>query len=232
MNIEVLKHQLIISCQALPEEPLYSSFIMSKMALAADLAGAAGIRANSISDISAIKKEVNLPIIGIIKKDYEGSNVYITATKKEIDDLACIGPEIIAMDATNQRRPKESLEELVIHCRANYPNILLMADISNFEEAYNAEVLGFDFISTTLFGYTPYTLNKKIEENDFQFVKELVNKLNTPIIAEGNINTPLKVKRVLEIGVFSVVVGGAITRPQLIAKDFVNATLEFKKEVE
>lgn len=231
MDINTIKHKLIISCQALPDEPLHSSFIMSKMALAAQSAGASGIRANSVADILAIKKEVNLPIIGIIKRDYKNSEVYITATSKEIDELASAEPEIIAMDATFQKRPQESLENLVTYCKKKYPNILLMADISTLEEAINAEKIGFDFVGTTLLGYTSYTKEQRIEENDFQFIKNIIKNVKIPIIAEGNINTPAKVKRVLELGVFSVVVGSAITRPQLIAKDFVKATNHLEGEI-
>ncbi len=103
--LDKIKGRLIVSCQALEDEPLHDSYIMSKMAFAAKLGGASGIRANSVKDIRAIKKEVDLPIIGIIKKDYPGSGVYITATEKEVDDLYQEGVDIIAFDATKQVRP-------------------------------------------------------------------------------------------------------------------------------
>lgn len=78
-----IKKGLVVSCQALENEPLHSSFIMSKLALAAKEGGASGIRANSKEDILAIKQEVDLPVIGIVKRDYEDSEIYITATKKK-----------------------------------------------------------------------------------------------------------------------------------------------------
>ena len=96
-----IQNNLIVSCQALEDEPLHSSYIMSKMALAAKMGGAKGIRANSVEDIRAIKKEVDLPIIGIIKKDYDGTDIYITTTMKEVDALVEVGVDIIAMDATS-----------------------------------------------------------------------------------------------------------------------------------
>ena len=102
----MLPQGLIVSCQALPDEPLHSSFIMSKMALAASQAGAKGIRANTKEDIIAIKEEIDLPVIGIVKRDYEGSKVFITATSKEVDELIESGCEVIALDATKQERPK------------------------------------------------------------------------------------------------------------------------------
>lgn len=104
-KVEQLKGKLIVSCQALPHEPLHSSFIMGRMALAAKEGGAFGIRANTKEDIKEIQSQVDLPIIGIVKRDYEDSGVYITPTMKEIDELMEVKPEIIAVDATGAVRP-------------------------------------------------------------------------------------------------------------------------------
>ena len=92
---EQLKGNLIVSCQALEDEPLHSSFIMGRMAVAAMQGGASGIRANSVADIKEIKKLVELPIIGIIKRDYEDSDVFITATMKEIDELMTVNLKLL-----------------------------------------------------------------------------------------------------------------------------------------
>ncbi|MCF1620485.1 N-acetylmannosamine-6-phosphate 2-epimerase [Tetragenococcus koreensis] len=222
---EQIKHNLIVSCQALDDEPLHSSFIMSRMALAARQGGAKGLRANSVEDIKEIKKLVDLPVIGIIKRDYKESDVFITATIKEVDELMTVEPEIIAVDATYSRRPNnETLDEFYQAIRSSYPKVALMADCSTFEEMKKADQLGFDFIGTTLVGYTKQSKGNKIEADDFSLIKKAVKELNTPIIAEGNIDTPAKTKRVLDIGVYSVVVGSAITRPQLITEKFVAAT--------
>ena len=215
-----LPKNLIVSCQALEDEPLHSSYIMSKMALAAYQGGAKGIRANSKKDIIEIKKEVDLPVIGIVKRDYTGSDVYITATTKEIDELIESGCEVIAMDATTSRRPEKSLEELVSYVREKDSNVELMADIATVEEAVIAERLGFDYIGTTLHGYTHDTKGKKVYENDFAFLKEVMNAVEKPVIAEGNVATPEMLKRVFELGVYSAVVGGAITRPKDITSKF------------
>ncbi|WP_214269686.1 N-acetylmannosamine-6-phosphate 2-epimerase [Mammaliicoccus lentus] len=217
----MLPQGLIVSCQALPEEPLHSSFIMSKMALAAYQGGAKGIRANTKEDIIAIKQEVDLPVIGIVKRDYEGSNVFITATTKEVDELIESGCEVIALDATKQERPKESLEEIVQYIRDNAPNVEIMADISDLDEAINADKLGFDYVGTTLRGYTSYTKGHVLYENDFQFLKDVLNKVEAKVIAEGNVVTPEMLKRVMDLGVHCTVVGGAITRPLEITKRFI-----------
>lgn len=223
--MEELRHKLIVSCQALPDEPLHSDFIMARMAVAAKEGGASGIRANSVVDIAAIQKAVDLPIIGIIKRDYEGADVYITATMKEVDELMTVRPDIIAIDATTSTRPNgESLKEFFQKVKEKYPDQLWMADCSTIDEMLTADQLGFDYIGTTLVGYTKQSQGDKIESNDFEIIRKALSKLSHPLIAEGNIDTPDKVHRVLELGAYSVVVGSAITRPQLITKKFVEAT--------
>lgn len=220
-KVEKLKGKLIVSCQALAHEPLHSSFIMGRMALAAKEGGAYGIRANTKEDIAEIQTQVDLPIIGIVKRDYEDSKVYITPTMKEIDELMEVKPEIIAVDATQDLRPGgKTLDQFYEEIRNKYPDQLLMADCSTVEEALHADKLGFDFIGTTLVGYTDQSRGMKIEENDFEIIREIVANVEHLVIAEGNINTPQKAKRVIELGAFSVVVGSIITRPQLITKSF------------
>ena len=226
-SIESVFHKLIVSCQALPEEPLHSSFIMGRMAVAAKEGGAGGIRANSVEDIREIKKNVDLPIIGIIKRDYPGCSVRITPTIREVDELMQVKPDVIAVDATCRRRPDgRKLEEFYAEIREKYPQQLLMADCSTMQEMLYADKLGFDFIGTTLVGYTEERKGCQIEKNDFELISELIKRVKHPVIGEGNINTPQKLKRVMEIGVYSVVIGSAITRPQLITKKFTDALKE------
>ncbi|HDH5559842.1 TPA: N-acetylmannosamine-6-phosphate 2-epimerase [Staphylococcus aureus] len=217
----MLPHGLIVSCQALPDEPLHSSFIMSKMALAAYEGGAVGIRANTKEDILAIKETVDLPVIGIVKRDYDHSDVFITSTSKEVDELIESQCEVIALDATLQQRPKEKLDELVTYIRTHAPNVEIMADIATVEEAKNAARLGFDYIGTTLHGYTSYTQGQLLYQNDFQFLKDVLQSVDAKVIAEGNVITPDMYKRVMDLGVHCSVVGGAITRPKEITKRFV-----------
>ncbi|MGG7078312.1 N-acetylmannosamine-6-phosphate 2-epimerase [Clostridium sardiniense] len=202
---------LIVSCQALKDEPLHSSFIMSRMAVAAEIGGAVGIRANSVEDIKAIKEVVNLPIIGIIKKDYEGMKSYITPTMKEVDALVDVGVDVVALDATINQ-DVEFLKQVL----AKYKNQKFMADISTVEEGIRAGELGFDFVGTTLTGYNEHSKGM----NNFDVLKGLLESCNAKIIAEGNFDTPEKARKAIEIGAYAVVVGGAITRPQLITKKF------------
>ncbi len=223
-KVEQLKGKLIVSCQALPHEPLHSSFIMGRMALAAKEGGAFGIRANTKEDIREIQSQVNLPIIGIVKRDYEGSKVYITPTLREIEELMEVKPEIIAVDATIARRPGGlTIDDFFYQIKEKYPDQLLMADCSTVDEALHADELGFDFIGTTMVGYTEQSKNDRIEANDFEILRTIVANAKHLIIAEGNINTPEKARRVIDLGAYSVVVGSIITRPQLITKAFAEA---------
>ncbi len=222
--LQRIKGKLVVSCQALAHEPLHSDFIMSRMAAAAEQGGAAAIRANGVEDVKAILRSVELPVIGIIKRDYPGSEVYITPTMTEIDELMSVAPQMIALDATLHQRPGElQLPELIAAIRAKYPSLLLMADIATLEEAVNAGHLGFDCVGTTLHGYTKETVGRKLALEDFRFLREVLAAVELPVIAEGNVETPEMAARCLTLGAHAVVVGGAITRPQQITRRFVDA---------
>ncbi len=220
--LEKIKGKLVVSCQALPDEPLHSSFIMGRMALAAKQGGAAGIRAQSKEDIDEIIKVAGLPVIGIVKRNYADSEIYITPTRKEIEELLETQCEMIALDATLRKRPNgERLEELVRYVKDR--GRLVMADCSTYDEAVNAEKIGFDCVSTTLCGYTPYSEN--LPGPNLSFIEKLKANLHVPVIAEGKINTPEDLKAVFQSGAYSAVVGGAITRPQNITEKFTRALL-------
>lgn len=220
-----LQGKLVVSCQALEDEPLHSSEIMAKMALAAKQGGATGIRANAVQDIQAIKKEVDLPVIGIIKRDYSDSPVFITATLKEVQELLASGAEMLAIDATDRKRPNGgTLEELITYVKKHAPKIQLMADTSTVEEAVQAEKLGFDCVGTTLIGYTEETRGQSLYAEDFAILKEIKEKVSIPVVAEGKLDTPELAQQALVNGADFVVVGSAITRPQLITKKFAEAT--------
>ena len=218
---EKTRHGLIVSCQALPDEPLYSSYIMSRMACAAQMGGACGLRANTVPDILEIRKLVKLPMIGIIKKNYDNSQVVITPTQKEVDELAVTGVEVIAMDATNRVRPDGlRISETFPKIRAAYPHQLFMADCSTFEDGVRAEELGFDIVATTLAGYTNETKDRTLP--DFELIDQLCKKIKVPVIVEGGIWSPETLHKIIRMpGVHACVVGSAITRPMEITKAYV-----------
>ena len=212
--------QLIASCQALVDEPLHGSEFMVRMARAAKQGGARAIRANSPEDVKAIKDDIGLPLIGIYKENIPGFNVYITPTMKHVQAIAHTGAEIVAVDATCQERPTGELKDFIQEIQDTTP-CLVMADISTYEEGMQAEEFGADMVSTTLSGYTPYS--KKVDGPDLDLVARLVKSCGIPVIAEGKYHAPEQVVAALDNGASSVVVGGAISRPQQITARFVQA---------
>lgn len=222
--MQQIKGGLIVSCQALEHEPLYTKEggIMPLMAKAAAMSGAVGIRANTVRDIRQIKEAVALPVIGIIKKEYEGTPMYITVTMREVDELVACGTDIVAVQGTSACRPDGSTaSEFIASVKAKYPNQLLMADCATVEEGIRCAEAGADFVGTTMRGYTPET--KGCDEIDYNFIHELTQRCPAKVIAEGHIHYPEQARKALEAGAYALVVGGAITRPAEITARFVAA---------
>ncbi len=219
--ISSLRGGLIVSCQAKAGSPLRSSAIMAAMAQAAAIGGACAIRANTPADVAAIRTVVALPIIGLWKQDIPGYEVYITPTLAAAQAVQAAGADIIALDATLRPHPEGCSAADLIAAVKRELKVLVMADISTLEEGLAAAKAGADLVSTTLSGYTPYSLQQK--EPDLTLVQELSRLLSVPVIAEGRISSPGEARAALEAGAFAVVVGTAITAPGAITARFVEA---------
>lgn len=218
-----LAGKLIVSCQALPDEPLHGASVMAKMAKAAYLGGACGIIANGAQDISAIKAQVCLPIIGVLNCHYNDSTVCLTPTVKDIHGLMVAEPDLISIETGFRLRPYgERLEDVLQEIRSHYPGVLLLAAIATLEEALLAQDLGYDGITTAMYGHTPESMGKHLSDDDYAYLKILCHAVALPVLAEGGISTPEQAARALRCGAHSIVVGGAITRPQNITRAFVN----------
>ena len=220
--LEAIHGQMIISCQAVEGEPLYveEKSIMYLMARAAKQAGTPAIRTSSIRDVVAIKEETELPVIGLVKIQYPGYEGYITPTMKEVDDLTAAGADVVALDCTLRKRGDgTTVNEFIVQIKEKYPDIILMADISNYEEGINAWKCGVDIVGTTMSGYTAYTVSGT-DEPDYELMERLARDTDIPVIGEGRIHYPEQAVRALQTGVWAIVVGGAITRPLEIALRF------------
>lgn len=219
--IDKIKNQIIVSVQAMPSEPLYKEECLLAMMQSVVKGGAKALRVAGVRDVKNAKKYFDVPVIGITKPDIIPSNwkqiVYITPSIKDVKDLIIAGADIIAFDGTSRKRPKENLRQIIKYVKIN--NRLSMADISTIEEGIAARCLGADIISTTLSGYTQNS-DTTSDEPDFILLEKLVKILDCPIILEGKIWTPAQVDKAFVLGAHAVVIGSAITRPQLIVKRF------------
>ncbi|CAG1007780.1 N-acylglucosamine-6-phosphate 2-epimerase [Anaerolineales bacterium] len=224
--IEQVEKQLIVSCQALPDEALFGSDIMAKMAISVARGGARGIRANTPVDVKAIRQAVDLPLIGLYKEVMPGYDVIITPTLKHALAIAEAGADIIAIDCTKRPHPEGDIKELIAKVHEQ-TKCMVMADISTHEEGMAAADAGADMLSTTLSGYTPYSPQQK--GPDLDLVTKLAASSSIPVIAEGRYHTPQQVRQALLNGAVSVVVGGAITRPRQITEAFIETISDLKK---
>ena len=215
---------LIVSCQAIPGEPLYrpEGGVMPLMAKAAMEAGAVGIRSSSVRDVADIMAQVPLPMIGIIKRKYPGFGAYITPSMQEVDELVETGCHVIALDCTRLSRPGNlTPADLIRSIREKNPHQLLMADCDSLEDAREAADAGIDFVGTTMNGYLPGE-TPTVGPN-FELAEQILRMVKVPLIAEGRIHYPDQAKKMLDMGALAVVVGGAITRPLEITQRFVSA---------
>lgn len=221
---------LIVSCQAYEHEPLRDSNVIAKMALAAKKGGASWIRTNGAEDIIAIKKLTGLPIIGIYK-DFgclEKSCAFITVRKSQIKEIVEAGADVIAIDCTRRNRP-EPLEELFNFVRNNYPNVEIIADIADEKDVELVEPLKPDYFSTTLAGYTDYS--KDFEKPDIELISKIKRITDIPVIAEGHYKLPSQIREAVINGAHAVVVGTAITRPQVLTENFYKALKDFSENM-
>jgi len=234
MKINELKKGLIVSCQATAEEPMRDSAIIGRFALAAEMGGAVGVRVNGIADILAAKQLITIPVLGIIKHTYPGYWSYITPTLRDVEVVYNTGAEMVAVDVSSLPKPGGlDAETLIKEIKRNFPDILLMGDISTLEEGQKAEQAGVDLISTTLSGYTPHTKDNdsntimELRPPDIDLVAQLVQHVKVPVVAEGRFWDETNAIKAFEAGAHNVVIGAGITRPQVITKKIVDNITQY-----
>lgn len=221
--IKRLKNKVVVSVQAMPSEPLYLEKCMVAMMKSVVKGGAGALRVAGARDVKNAKHLFDIPVIGLTKPEVIPQNfreiVYITPTVKDVIELINAGADIVAFDGTSRKRPQDcTLEEIIKHIKIN--KRISMADISTLEEGLNCAELGADILSTTLSGYTTQSPMVS-DEPDFKLLEELVKQTDKPVVLEGRIWVPEQVNKAFELGAYAVVIGSAITRPQLITKRFV-----------
>ncbi len=223
---DLLKNKLIVSVQAQGNEPLNKPDYLLAMSQSAVNGGAGALRLCGVNNIKHIKKNVSVPIIGLTKLEPTPINwlekVYITADMKDLKELLKTNVEFIAIDGTSRPRDDNSTLKDQIGLIKEHGKVVV-ADVSTLEEGINVSELGADIVSTTLSGYTKETRYKANSGPDFDLLAELVEQLALPIIMEGRIWEPSQVKESFVIGAHAVVIGTAITRPQVITKRFMGA---------
>ncbi|MBQ8168642.1 N-acetylmannosamine-6-phosphate 2-epimerase [bacterium] len=216
-----LKNKVVVSVQAMPNEPLYVENCMAAMMKSVVKGGAGGLRVAGVRDVKNAKNITDIPVIGITKPEVIPQNfkeiVYITPSLDDVISLVDAGADIIAFDGT-QRPRKSSLADMIKYIHIN--KRIAMADISTYEEGIEAAKLGADILSTTLAGYTLESKNSP-DGPDFPLLEKLVKDVDVPVILEGRIWEPKEVDKAFALGAHAVVIGSAITRPQLITKRFV-----------
>lgn len=219
-----MKNRLVVSVQAYPGEPMRDPRTMAQIALAAELGGAAAIRCQGLADISAIKGQVSVPVIGLWKEGSEG--VYITPTLRHARACSMAGADIVAIDATRRPRPDgRTYAETV--AALHDEGIVVMADCGSIGDAEMAYEAGSDILSTTLTGYTGE--REKTAGPDLELLRQMVEQFDRPVLCEGRVHTPDQARSALDAGAWSVVVGTGITHPTSITSWFVQA-LETGKE--
>jgi N-acylglucosamine-6-phosphate 2-epimerase len=225
--ITKLKGGMIVSCQAEGEDPFNANpEYMALFAKAAEMGGAIGIRTQGIEKLKAIKRATKLPVIGLLKSQFEDGTVRITGSFAEVEQLIAAKSDIVAIDGTFRVREGYTGPEFIREVKKRY-GCLVLADIATYDEAKACEEAGADCVSTTLNGYTPDTLQFHDGPN-YDVLKACVKGLSIPVFAEGRYNTPAEAGKAMEMGAFAVISGTAITRPRVITQWFVD---EIKKVI-
>ncbi|MBD2434377.1 MULTISPECIES: N-acetylmannosamine-6-phosphate 2-epimerase [Fischerella] len=218
MPIELLRHGLIVSCQAPIDSPLHNSVVIAAMAQAAVNNGAKGVRIDTPAHIHAVRESVKVPIIGLWKQIISGYHVYITPQFHHAVAVAEAGADIIAIDATLRERPGgETIADIIpqIHEKLGKP---VMADIDTIEAAIAATSVGADMVGTTLFGYTSAT--NHLSPPAWELLTQMVKNLRVPVICEGGIASPAMARQAINLGAYAVVVGTAITGIDYLVKAY------------
>lgn len=218
--IDGIKGRLVVPCQAYPGEAMRHPETMAQVAQACVKGGAAAIRVQGIEDIRATAAVVDVPVIGLWKDGAEG--VYITPTLRHALACAEAGAQVVAIDATSRPRPDgSSFADIVAGLKAQYPDVLVMADCGSLDDCLRAEADSADIIGTTLAGYSGE--RPRTDGPDLELARQAVQQCTRPVVVEGRVHTLDQARAVMAEGAWAVCVGTAITHPTTITSWFSDA---------
>jgi len=196
---------------------------MAAFARAAKRGGALGIRANGAADVAAIKHATGLPIIGIWKRPCaDGRGHIITPTVEDAQLLKDAGADIIAADVSDRHRPGGLDAVTLIKRIRSEVGIPFVADCADPGQALRAQEAGADIAATTL--ALPSHLEHYGYEPNLKLLRDMIEALDIPVIAEGRYWDPTDVERAFAAGAHAVVIGSAVTRPWMITERYVAAS--------
>jgi N-acylglucosamine-6-phosphate 2-epimerase len=209
---ERLRGGLIVSVQAPEGSPLRDPSVIAAMAEAALANGAVGVRLESPEHIGAVRRRCpDALIVGLWKRTFADSSVYITPGWAEIASVWAAGADVVALDATDRPRPGGVLlEDLVARARQEL-GAPLMADIDTLANGLRAAELGCDWIGTTLYGYTEATAAAAPPAWELLAALRAALPPERLLICEGGIASAGQARQALDLGADAVVVGTAIT---------------------
>lgn len=213
-----LKKGLVVSCQVPDGTPIDTPEFIAAQAETVLQAGAVGIRAQGLTNVAAVARTVSVPIIGLIKRYSDSTQIHITPEIDDVLKLEQAGATIVAIDATGRLRENGLSFPAFMEVLRRKTDIPILADIDTVEAALAAESLGCDAVATTLSGYTSAPAPKL---PNIELIQKLSNSVKVPIIAEGGFNRPEHLLQAFNAGAWSVCIGTAITNPYLLAKSFV-----------
>ena len=186
--------------------------VIAAMAEASLNNGAIGVRLESPEHIGAVRRRCpEALIIGLWKRTFADSAVYLTPGGAEIRAVWAAGADVVALDATDRPRPEgQDLAALIRRAREEL-HAPLMADVDSVANGLRAAELGCQWVGTTLYGYTEATASESPPA--WGLLPQLRQQLplETLLICEGGISSPQQARQALEGGADAVVVGTAIT---------------------
>jgi N-acylglucosamine-6-phosphate 2-epimerase len=203
---------LIVSVQAPLGSPLRDSHVIAAIAEACLANGAVGVRLESPEHISAVRQRCPAAlIVGLWKKTFEHSDVYITPGWHEVQSVWAAGADIVALDATDRTRPDGDSLEILMRRIQQELSVPVMADVDSLNSGLKAAELGCTWVGTTLYGYTKIT--DSFHPPAWELLPQLRAELPADVllICEGGISSSTDAAKALREGADAVVVGTAIT---------------------